>query len=257
MNRLAGKTALITGAASGIGEAGVKLFLQEGARVAGTSRDRAKLDRLKAQFADAGQGFAMIEADLSDLEDARRVVHETVEKIGGIDILWCNAGMMGPGGIEHITQRDIDETMITNLTSIMISCGEAIPYMRARGGGTIVITSSTSGLVGSTGSPIYAASKFGVIGWAKSLALRLAGDGIRVNILCPGPTATPQMRRVMDEGSGKMSGPEYSEMVLSGVPLGRLGRPDEQARAALWLASDESSFVTGAALPVDGGYTCR
>jgi len=255
--KLRGKKVLITGAGSGIGEAGVHLFAQEGARIVATGRDAGKIEALAAAMKSKNIAIDTIVADLTDEEASRDVVNRAAALMGGLEILWCNAGTMGPGEIEHLDHSHYGPTMAANLTSVMLSCGEAIDHMRSAGGGSIVVTSSTSGLVGAMGSPIYSASKFGVIGWVKSLAQRLATEGIRVNAVCPGPTATPQMLSVMEKGSGKLSGADYSRILLSGIPLGRLGDPLELAQAALWLASDDSSYVTGVAMPVDGGYTCR
>jgi NAD(P)-dependent dehydrogenase (short-subunit alcohol dehydrogenase family) len=255
--QLRGKRVLITGAGSGIGEAGARLFLEEGAQVVASGREAAKLEAAAAALRHAGFLVSAIVADLSDASAARDLVNQAATLLGGLDVLWCNAGMMGPGEIEHLAEEHYAPTIATNLNAVMLECGEAIAYMRAAGGGSIVVTSSTSGIVGAMGSPIYSASKFGVIGWVKSLAQRVARDGIRVNAVCPGPTATPQMLQVMRDGSGTLSGAEYSANLLAGIPLGRLGTPVEVAQAALWLASDASSYVTGTAIPVDGGYTCR
>lgn len=255
--QLRGKKVLITGAGSGIGEAGVRLFVAEGARVVATGRNADKLAAASLRHGDLGKAIQTIVADLSSEDASRDVVQRATDLLGGLDILWCNAGIMGPGAIERLRADDYRPTVDTNLVSVMVSCGEAIRPMREAGGGSIVVTSSTSGLVGAMGSPIYSASKFGVLGWVKSLAQRVAADGIRVNAVCPGATATPQMLQVMHDGSGDLSGPAYSQRLLSGIPLGRLGAPEELAQAALWLASDASSYVTGVALPVDGGYTCQ
>ena len=129
--------------------------------------------------------------------------------------------------------------------------------MRARGGGSIIITASTSGLVGSISGPVYTATKFAVVGYVKSLAQRLAPDHIRVNAVCPGATATPLLRHTMENGTSAMSGAEYTSRILSSIPMARLAEPREIAHGALFLASDYSTYVTGIALPVDGGFTSR
>jgi NAD(P)-dependent dehydrogenase (short-subunit alcohol dehydrogenase family) len=153
-----------------------------------------------------------------------------------------------------------DVAITLNLRTVLIATEAAIPEIRARGGGSLLFTASTSGLVGSGFSPVYSMCKFGVVGFVKSLALRLARDGIRVNAVCPGPIDTPMLRVFVARPDQKSTvGVDPEELVRQrahgSVPLGRTGRPEEVANAALFLLSDEASFITGAALPVDGGVT--
>lgn len=253
--RLNGKLAVITAGASGIGRAGVRRFVKEGARVAAIDINRAALDSLAKEF-DGGRVIA-IEADLSTPEGVRRSIDTAAERLGGLDICWAHAGIPGPAGIENIDLDAYRQAIDLNVTSAVLAAGQAVPHMRCRGGGSLIFTSSVSGLVGSIFSPIYSTAKFAVVGLAKSLALSLAADGIRVNVLCPGLSDTP-MKKGFTGRSGDPEEEEFNQRrMLAAVPLGRLGLPDEIAAAALFLASDEASFVTGIALPVDGGYTCR
>jgi NAD(P)-dependent dehydrogenase (short-subunit alcohol dehydrogenase family) len=255
--RLHGKKILITGGAAGIGEAGVLLFVEQGASVAIVDRDRQSLDDIVCKGRALGGPVEALVADLADPEESRRVVREAASVLGGLDVIWCNAGVAGPAEIDGLSTEAYELTIAVNQTSVVMSCTEALPYLRKSGRGSIIITSSISGIVGALSSPTYSASKFAVVGWAKSLAQRVAPDAIRVNAICPGPCMTPLMKAAIKDGAGGLSGPEYFQRLTSGVPLGRLADPIEIAHAALWLASDESSFVTGVALPVDGGYTCR
>jgi NAD(P)-dependent dehydrogenase (short-subunit alcohol dehydrogenase family) len=247
--------ALITGAASGIGRAGALLFAREGAALVLTDIDRSGLDDVVLEVeAIGGTGYGIF-ADIGDPVEAKRIVKASVAQLGGLDVLWCNAGLFGSSEAERLTSEDCERTISVNQTSAILSSSEAIAPLRERGGGSIIFTASTSGIVGARSNPLYSASKFAIVGWTKSLALRVAPDKIRVNAICPGPINTPLMNRIMSEGAGGMSPAEYVHRVVGSVPLGRLGEPLEIAQAALWLASDDSSYVTGVALPVDGGYT--
>lgn len=255
--RLEGKLVIVTAAASGMGRAGVELFLREGARVAAVDIDGAALARLAAAMRDKGGTVETVQADLSQPDDVRRSINDAAGKLGGIDVLWAHAGTPGPGGVEDLDLGAYHRAVDLNLTSAILSAGEAIAHMRKRGGGSIIFTASVSGLVGSMFSPVYSAAKFAIVGLAKSLALRFAADGVRVNVICPGLADTP-----MQSGfTGRSGDPAEAEAnlarYLATVPMGRLCRPEEAAHAVLWLASDDSSFVTGVALPVDGGYTAR
>jgi NAD(P)-dependent dehydrogenase (short-subunit alcohol dehydrogenase family) len=250
--RLRGKNVVITAAASGMGRAGVELFLREGARVAAVDINGAGLARLAADFE-----LETIESDLSDPTQAQRAIEEAARKLGAIDVLWAHAGSPGPASVENLDIPAYEKAIDLNLTSAIVCAGAAIPHMRSRGGGSVVFTASVSGLVGSMFSPIYSAAKFAVVGLTKSLALAFAKDGVRVNVVCPGLAETP-MKSGFTSRSGNLAEAQANETrLLANVPMGRLCRAEEAAHAALWLASDDSSFVTGVALPVDGGFTAR
>jgi NAD(P)-dependent dehydrogenase (short-subunit alcohol dehydrogenase family) len=252
--RLADKLAVVTAAASGMGRAGVEKFVAEGATVVAVDINRAGLDELVAKVGDKVKPLV---ADLTDTDRCRGFVHEAAEMLGGIDLLWNHAGSPAPGAVEALDLAAFDRTMILNVTSGVLACGEAIGYMRQRGGGAILFTSSVGGLVGSMGSPVYSAEKFAVVGYAKSLAQRFAKDNVRVNVVCPGITDTPMLPQFYEQHGGAGGPAAYEAATRAATPMGRLGRADEVANAACFLLSDEASFVTGVALPVDGGYTCR
>lgn len=251
--RLQGKLAIVTAAASGMGRAGVERFVREGAQVAAIDIDPGALAALAAEF----EGVHTIAADLSTEPGALDSIDQAVAALGGADILWAHAGMPGPASVEDLDMSAYRKAIDLNITSAALGAGRVAPHMRKRGGGSIIFTSSISGLVGSMMSPIYSAAKFGVVGLGKSLALALAADGIRVNVVCPGLADTPMKLGFTGRSGDPAEAAANEAKVVGAVPMGRLVKPGEVADAALWLASDEASFVTGVALPVDGGFTAR
>ena len=256
--RLRDKVGLVTAAGSGMGRAGAIRFAAEGAAVAVADRDGAAAEAVVKEIVDhGGQGIA-IAADLRDHADARRVVADTLARFGRLNFVWNHIGHPGPGRVEGLDQNDFDLAVDLNLRSVIITTEAAIPELRKQGGGAILYTSSTAGLVGSRYSPVYSAMKHGVIGFAKALALRLAEDNIRANVVCPGPIETPMF---VVFGSRPDQEQKHLDEVIQNargvVPMKRLGQPEEVANAALFLISDEASFITGAALPVDGGVVAR
>lgn len=255
--RLKDKLVIVTAAASGMGRAGVELFAREGATVAAVDIDQARLDALTTSVTATGGKALGFVADLTSIEDTKRVINEAAIKLGGLDLLWSHAGMPGPAAVEDVNLAEYEKSVALNMTAPLISAGEAVKHMRKRGGGAILFTASVSGLVGSMFSPIYSAEKFAVVGLTKSLAQRFAADRVRVNVVCPGPIDTPMLPGFISRGDDKGQAAENEKKLLSAVPLGRVGQPDEIAKAALWLLSEDASFVTGVALPVDGGFTCR
>lgn len=255
--RLAGKLAVITAAASGMGKAGVELFLREGAKVVAIDVNAEALAQLAAEAKARGQSVETLQADLSRQEVMRSSVHEAAARLGGIDVMWAHAGIPGPAGIEDLDLPAYDRAMALNVDSAALAAGEVIKHMRKRGSGSLIFTASVSGLVGSMFSPVYSAAKFAVVGLTKSLAQTFAPDGVRVNVICPGLTDTPMAFNFTSRSGDPAEAAANEKKLLAAVPLGRLCRPDEIAHAALWLASDDASFVTGVALPVDGGFTAR
>lgn len=253
--RLQNKLAIVTAAASGMGRAGVERFVREGARVAAIDISGEALKKLVSEFG-ADKVFPVV-ADLSTPEGAKGSIDEAVAALGGADILWAHAGMPGPASVENLDLTAYQKAMNLNVTSATLGAGQVAPHMRARGGGAIVFTSSISGLVGSMMSPVYSAAKWAVVGLTKSLALALAGDNIRVNVVCPGLTDTPMKIGFTGRSGDPAEAAANEAKVVAAVPMGRLVKPGEVADAVLWLVSDEASFVTGVALPVDGGYTAR
>jgi NAD(P)-dependent dehydrogenase (short-subunit alcohol dehydrogenase family) len=255
--RLAGKLAVVTAAASGMGRAGVELFLREGARVAAIDINADALAYLAAAMKEQGGSIETVRADLSRPEEMRASINEAAQKLGGIDVLWAHAGTPGPGGIENLDLREYEKAMSLNVTSAVLAAGEVIAHMRKRGGGSLIFTASVSGLVGSMFSPVYSAGKFAIVGLAKSLAQRFAVDGVRVNVVCPGLADTPMKIGFTGRSGDAAEAAANQARLLAAVPMGRLCRAEEVAHAVLWLASDDASFVTGVALPVDGGFTAR
>ena len=257
--RLEGKIGIVTAAASGMGRAGALRFAREGAAVGVIDIDAAGVDAVVREIVAAGGRAEGIVGDLRQDAFAREIVRRTANAFGGLDFVWNHVGHPGPAAIEGIDMADYELAMDLNLRSVLVTTEAAIPEMRARGGGALLFTASTSGLQGSGFSPVYSMAKFGVIGFVKALAKRLAPDKIRVNAICPGPIDTPMLRVfVARPDQQRTAGMDREALVQQRgrqVPLGRTGRPEEIANAALFLLSDEASFVTGAALPVDGGAT--
>jgi meso-butanediol dehydrogenase/(S,S)-butanediol dehydrogenase/diacetyl reductase len=248
--RLAGKVAIITGAGSGIGRAAAELFAREGAKVvvADYKADTAK-EVVKA-IKDAGGEAIFAEVDVSDSTQVERMVRTAVDAYGGIDILFNNAAMLAFGTI-----LETDETLWRRVLSVNVNgpylCSKAVlPHMISRGGGSIINTVSSTGAHDAKGGvAAYVTSKGGVTLLTKCMAIDHAADNVRVNGIAPGPTDTPMLREVMSQK-------ELDDFAQT-YPMKRLGRPEELANAALFLASDEASFVTGAILNVDGGQTAE
>ncbi|MEO8335064.1 MAG: glucose 1-dehydrogenase [bacterium] len=251
--RLAGKAAVITGASSGIGRASALRFALEGARVVLASHDDAPSHALVREIESAGGTALFQHADVSRRVDTERAIDACVDRYGGVDILFCNAGVTSPMLLPDSSDDEIARVFAINVFALMHAARYVIPIMLSQPtAGTILFTASKTGLVAQTDSPVYCASKGAVVMLAKALALDYATQGIRVNALCPGVIDTPMLQ----EFAATRTDPAAAmrSYALS-QPIGRLGTADECADAALWLVSDEASFVTGIALPVDGGFT--
>jgi len=257
--RLQNKIGIVTAGASGMGRAGAVRFAREGAAVGVVDIDRAGVEAVVAEISAAGGRAHAIVADLTRDADSRRIVTETARTFGGLDFVWNHVGHPGPAAVEGIDMKDFDVALTLNLRSVLITTEAALPELRARGGGALLFTASTSGLVGSPFSPVYSAAKHGVIGFVRAMAKRYGREGIRVNAVCPGPIDTPMLRVFVSRPDQQSTqGADKEELVRrrgGQNPLGRTGKPEEVANAALFLLSDEASFITGATLAVDGGAT--
>ena len=257
--RLEGKVGIVTAAGSGMGRAGAQRFAREGAAVGVVDLDAAAVAAVVSEI-EAGGGRALgIVADLTRDAESARIVRETANAFGGLDFLWDHVGHPGPAALEGVEMKEFDIAVGLNLRTQLLTAKAALPEIRLRGGGSLLYTASVSGLVGSPNSPVYSAVKFGVIGFAKSLAKRVVKDGIRVNVVCPGAVDTPMLRvfvaRPDQQHTAGMDKEELVRTRVTRVPMGRAAAPDEIANAALFLLSDEASYITGVALPVDGGAT--
>jgi len=250
--RLKDKVALITGGTSGIGEATAVLFAREGAAVAITGRNpqrgKAVLARIKET---SGEGL-FLRANVSSAADCRKAVEETVSAFGRVDILFNNAGVFYPQTALECSEKEWDEQIDVNLKGTFLMSKFVLPVMIRQGRGVIVNNASGWGIVGGDHAVAYCASKGGVVLMTKAMAIDHGAQGIRVNCVCPGDVETPML-----PGDAKMRGLKWDEYIAgcANRPLGRVGTPEEIAKAVLFLASDESSFMTGAALVVDGGGT--
>jgi NAD(P)-dependent dehydrogenase (short-subunit alcohol dehydrogenase family) len=250
MNQLANKVAIITGASSGIGYETAKLFAEEGAAVVIGARRQAELEALAAEIELAGGQARVLAGDVRDASYARALVGVATDAFGGLDIAFNNAGELGEiGDTPSISVSSWTQTLETNLTSAFLGAHYQLPAMQKRGGGSLIFTSSFVGnIVGMAGMAAYAASKAGVVGLMKALAVEFGPSQIRVNALLPGGTETDMARRFADT-------PEAMDFVRNLHALKRIASPEEIAKSALYLASDASSFTTGAALLVDGGVS--
>jgi NAD(P)-dependent dehydrogenase (short-subunit alcohol dehydrogenase family) len=248
--RLANKVALITGGTSGIGRATALLFAEEGAKVAITGRDRERGRQVVAEIGELGSRALFIPADVRSAQDCERSVEETVAAFGRLDVLFNNAGNYVANNAVDCSEEEFDMQVDTSLKGCFLMCKYAIPQMIKGGGGSIVNNSSGWGFQGGELAVAYCAAKGGMLAMTKAMAIDHGRDGIRVNCIGTGDTVTPMEHE--DARNRGMSWEAYVESA-SDRPLGRMGEPIEIARAVLFLASDDASFVTGAALAVDGG----
>jgi NAD(P)-dependent dehydrogenase (short-subunit alcohol dehydrogenase family) len=251
MGALDRRVALITGGTSGIGRATAVLFAAEGAAVAITGRNEQRGDQVVGEIEAVGGRGIFVGADVRVAADCERSVAETVEAFGRLDVLFNNAGVYVANDVLGCDEDEWDLQVDTSLKGTFLMSRAALPHMIAQGSGSIVNCSSGWGLVGGAKGAAYCAAKGGMVVMTKAMALDHGPQGIRVNAVCPGDTETPMEHR--DAAHQGIAWDDYVAWATEGRAIPRMGRPEEVARAVLFLASDDASFITGAALPVDGG----
>ena len=249
--RLEGKVALITGGASGMGKVASQLFADEGAKVVLTDVSDIAGEATAVEIIASGGEALYVHADVSEESDAKAMVDAAIERFGRLDILYNNAGvMMSADGSVHTTAESVwDATLAINVKGVAFGCKFGVPAMIATGGGSIInVASFVAWLGAATSQTAYTASKGAVLAMTREIAVEYARKGIRCNALCPGPIDTPLLAELLSD-------PARRQRRLVHIPMGRLGQAEELAKAALFLASDDSSYMTGTSLIVDGGIT--
>ncbi len=246
--RLKGKVAIVTGAGSGIGEATALTFAKEGARITVADvADSAGNDTVE-QIRSAGGDAIYAHTDVTSADDIQGMVHLTTSNFGRLDVLFNNAGIAMRLAVAELPEEDWDRCIDINLKGAYLGSKYAIPAMIANGGGSIINTASIYGIVGGPNRAAYVASKGGIVNLTRGMALDYADSNVRVNCICPGYTDTPIIQNIVQT-------PDKYQALVDQHPMGRLAKASDVAYGALYLASDESAFVTGIALPIDGGYT--
>ena len=252
--RLAGKVAIVTGAGQGVGEATAQRFAEEGAAVACVDINRETVQQTAAAIEQAGGRSLAITADVSTEEGNASMVAEAAQAFGGLDILHANAAIQVMGSLEKTSPDDWDRLFATNLHGVARGIRHAVPHMRQRGGGSVVITASLLGMVGDPDLPAYGAMKGGLRSMCRSLATAFGPENIRVNTICPGDIDTPLLKEFFDF----QPDPEAARREITALyPLRRFATPRDIANVALFLASDDASYLTGTDIVVDGGLYAR
>jgi meso-butanediol dehydrogenase/(S,S)-butanediol dehydrogenase/diacetyl reductase len=252
--RLANKVAIVTGATSGIGAASALLFAQEGAQVVLTGRRKALGSQVLARCREAGANCVFIEADHAREEDCQRVVTTAVSEFQRVDVLFNNAGIVPLGTTDSTSEEQWQTTLSINVTAVWRMCRLVIPHMRRQGSGAIINNASVWSVVGGRNAVAYVTSKGAVASMTKAMALDHASEGIRVNAVCPGATF---VERWADRFQGRADPAAAIKEASASIPMQRFASPEEIARAVLFLSSDDSSYVTGHLLLVDGGNTAQ
>ena len=252
VTRLAGKSALITGGGTGIGQAMALAFAREGAQVAIAGRRKSKLEETLRLIGDTGCSALALECDVTKAADTIRAVKSAEDAFGKLNILVNNAGALSVSTVETIAEDDWDDVMAANIKGPFLMSRAALPAMRRAGGGSIINVGSVLGIVAIRDRAAYCASKGAVSMLTRAMALDHAHDQIRVNCLCPSIVESDMTRNLFAETE---AGRQARESRLASIPLGRFGKPDDIAGLAVFLASDESSWMTGTVIPVDGGVT--
>lgn len=248
--KLSGKVAIITGGTTGIGRETALLFSKEGARVVVIGRDESRGKAALVVLRNEGSDAIYVKADVSKSSDVKRIVNESVKKYGKIDVLFNNAGINPLGTAVNTSEELWEQIIAINLTGVFLCSKYVIPHMLEAGGGSIINTGSINSFMAMENEAAYDASKGGVLMFTKATALDYAKKNIRVNCICPGAIKTPLLQWIFNEFPNPK---EVEANMIKMYPINRLGRPEEVAKAALFLASDDSSFITGSVITVDGG----
>jgi len=252
MKRFEGKVALVTGGAAGIGRTTALAFAGEGAKVVIADINVTGGEETVKMIRDAGGEAIFIKTDVRIAEEVKNMADKAVETFGRLDCAFNNAGINEDAVTMSRCAEDSWDRMIdTNLKGVFLCMKYELPKMRKSGGGSIVNSASVMGLVGDGSHPGYSGSKHGVVGLTRTAAIVYAQAGIRINVVCPGPTLTSMISRLID------GHPEVEQLLLSNIPMNRMAKPEEIARAVLFLCSDDASYITGHPLAVDGGWVAR
>jgi len=253
--RFVGKTVIVTGAAGGIGRATLELLAREGAQIVAVDLKESPLDEALALATSAGAEAIAVGADVTDPGDVQRYVDEATTRFGGVDALFNNAGIEGVvAPIDQYPSDVFEQVLAVNVTGVFLGMKHVVPALRARGGGSIVNTSSVAGLAGNALIPAYVASKHAVVGLTRAGAQTFGPDDIRVNAICPSPIETRMMRSI--EAGVSAEQPEgIKQMMEASIPLGRYGTPEEVAALVAFLCSDDARFINGGIYAIDGGMT--
>lgn len=256
--RMEGRKGVVTAGASGIGRSGVLRLAKEGAAVAVVDLNGEAAQTLVEEIRSGGGEAIAIAGDLSTEKFAREIADEAAAAFGKLDFLWNHMGVPGPSSFEDLDMGEFDRAFNLNVRSCVATTIAAVPHLKRAGGGSVLFTASTSAILGSPMSPIYSATKAAIVGLTRSLAKRFGSDNIRLNCLSPGSTDTPMLREFFNRGDSKTKQGDVEEVIkarASAYPLRRIATPEDIANAALFLLSDEASFITGTMLVVDGGLT--
>jgi NAD(P)-dependent dehydrogenase (short-subunit alcohol dehydrogenase family) len=253
MGKLQGKVAIITGAGSGIGKAAAELFANEGAKIVVVDFNEANGKAVAQDIASRGEAV-FVQADTGSEAAMKKVADEAIKAFGKIDIFWHNAGIAGAGAIEQTSEEEFDRQIATHVKGGFFGAKHVLPHMKKNGGGSILFTSSGSGIKPSPASPSYSIAKIGLRMLAECIALAYGKHNIRANSICPGPVQTPLWPAFVGRNPDVIAPAELEKAYLSRVPMGRFIGADEIARAALFLCSDDAAAITGVSLPVDGGF---
>jgi len=250
--RLKDKVALITGASSGFGEAGARLFAKEGASVMVADINDKAGEAVARSINEAGGKAAFVHVDTGNVAEVEKMIETTVKTFGKLNIFWHNAGIAGPGPLENVTEADFDRLISIHVKGGFFGAKAAIPHLKAAGGGSVLFTSAVAGFWALPDNPVYSMAKASLAILTRCLAQQFGKDNIRVNCVAPGAIKTELFLGLFNRDSDKTT-EEMDKQVLAPYPMARYGVPEDVAQGALFLVSDEANYITGIALPIDGG----